>query len=51
MTVEVIQTSHLFPFGQAVDSPVIASCYDRKQDDNYCSYVKNNFNMITDTFR
>ena len=51
MTVEVTQTSHLFPFGQAVDSRVIASCYDTEQDDNYCSYVKNNFNMITDTYR
>ena len=51
LTVEVTQTSHLFPFGQAVDSPDIARCYDMDRDDNYCSYVKNNFNMITDTYR
>ena len=51
LTVEVTQTSHLFPFGQAVDSPDIARCYDMDHDDNYCSYVKNNFNMITHTYR
>ena len=51
LTVEVEQTSHLFPFGQAVDSDIIASCYDSGQDDNYCSYVSNNFNIITDTYR
>ena len=51
LTVEVEQTSHLFPFGQAVDSDIIASCYDADQDDNYCSYARNNFNMITDTYR
>ena len=51
LTIEVEQTSHLFPFGQAVDSDLIASCYDTNQDDNYCNYVRNNFNMITDTYR
>ena len=51
LTVEVEQTSHLFPFGQAVDSDIIASCYDADQDDNYCSYARDNFNMITDTYR
>ena len=51
LTVEVEQTSHLFLFGQAVDSDLIASCYDSGRDENYCNYVRNNFNIITDTYR
>ena len=51
LVLEIEQTSHLFPFGQAVDSAIIGSCYETGRDDNYCSYVRNNFNMITDTYR
>ena len=51
LRLEVKQSSHLFPFGQAVDSPHIASCHDEGRDDDYCSYARDNFNMITDTYR
>ena len=54
LRLEVEQTSHLFPFGQAVQSVAIASCYDQVTDsalDNYCQYVRSNFNWIVDTYR
>ena len=51
---DIQQTQHLFPFGQAVKSPIIASCYDQAADikfNNYCNFVSQNFNWIVDTYR
>ena len=51
LSVEVEQVSHSFPFGQAVVSQTIADCSDDGEDDNYCTYVKDNFNWLVDTYR
>ena len=51
LRLEIKQTQHLFPFGQAVKSPLIANCYDQAADDNYCNFVSQNFNWLVDTYR
>ena len=51
LSLEVEQLSHSFPFGQAVASNNIAACHSAGEDDNYCSYVSNNFNWLVDTYR
>ena len=51
LVLEVEQTSHFFPFGQAVQSKAIADCHDQGVDNNYCQYVSQNFNWIVDTYR
>ena len=51
LSIEVEQLSHSFPFGQAVTSISLAGCYSAGEDDNYCSYVQNNFNWLVDTYR
>ena len=51
LSIEVEQLSHSFPFGQAVTSNTLAACYDTGEDDNYCSYVQDNFNWLVDTYR
>ena len=51
LSLEVEQLSHSFPFGQAVVSNNIAACHSAGEDDNYCSYVSNNFNWLVDTYR
>ena len=51
LVLDIQQTQHLFPFGQAVKSPIIASCYDEAEDNNYCNFVRQNFNMMVDTYR
>ena len=54
LSLDIQQTQHLFPFGQAVKSPIIASCYDQEaavDDINYCDFVRQNFNWIVDTYR
>ena len=51
LSIEVEQLSHSFPFGQAVTSKTLAACYSAGEDDNYCSYVRDNFNWLVDTYR
>ena len=56
LSLDIKQTNHLFPFGQAVKSSIIASCYDEmgaaaENIKNYCSFVSQNFNWIVDTYR
>jgi len=48
---EVVHENHSFPFGTAVQSPRIASCWDSGEDDAYCLFVKENFNWLVDTYR
>ena len=50
LTVEIKQMNHSFPFGTAVITPRIRSCYDSNEDDNYCSFVRDNFNWLVDTY-
>lgn len=50
LTVEIKQMNHSFPFGTAVITPRIRSCYDSDEDDNYCSFVRDNFNWLVDTY-
>ena len=51
LSIEVEQLSHSFPFGQAVMSSNIAGCQEAGENDNYCSYVGQNFNWLVDTYR
>ena len=51
LSIEVEQLSHSFPFGQAVWSDNIAGCQEEGENDNYCSYVEQNFNWLVDTYR
>ena len=51
LVLEVDQLSQRFPFGQAVNSKSIAGCYLTGADDGECSFIRNNYNMIVDTFR
>jgi len=51
LELEITQLTHKYPFGQAVQGPAIAECQTIGVDNNYCSYVKNNFNWVVDTFR
>ena len=51
LVLEVVQDSHAFPFGTAVKSANIAACLDGGQEDNYCSFVRENFNWVVDTYR
>ena len=51
LSIEVEQLSHSFPFGQAVVSSNIAGCEEAGENDNYCSYVGENFNWLVDTYR
>ena len=51
LSLEVEQLSHSFPFGQAVVSTNIAACHLAGEEDNYCSFVSNNFNWLVDTYR
>ena len=48
---ELEQKTHKFPFGTAVVSTRIAKCFDSNQDDNYCSFVRDNFNWMVDSYR
>merc|ERR1712203_1328010 len=45
------QTDHRFPFGTAVKSDIIASCWGSKEDSPYCSFVRENFNWMVDSYR
>jgi len=51
LTLEVEQTEHFFPFGTAVKSDKIAACWDSKEDTPYCSFVRENFNWMVDSYR
>ena len=51
LSLDIQQTQHLFPFGQAVKSSIIADCFDQQSDDNYCNFVSQNFNWMVDTYR
>ena len=51
LILDIEQKSHDFPFGTAVKSQFIADCYDKNVDDSYCSFVKNNFNWLVDSYR
>ena len=51
LSLEVEQLTHSFPFGQSVASMNIAECHDSGLDDNYCTYVKENFNWLVDGYR
>jgi len=51
LTLEVDQTDHLFPFGTAVKSDKIAACWDAKEDTPYCSFVRENFKWMVDSYR
>ena len=51
LVLDVVQTSHSFPFGQAVNSEHIAGCRISDKDDEVCDFVKQNFNWVVDTFR
>ena len=51
LSLEFEQKTHKFPFGTAVVSTRIAECFDSNQDDNYCSFVRDNFNWMVDSYR
>ena len=51
LVLEVHQVDHAFPFGTAVKSPTIAACWDAGEDDAYCSFVRDNFSWLVDTYR
>ena len=51
LQIEIEQKNHKFPFGTAVKSSRIADCYDAKEDDLYCGFVRDNFNWLVDTYR
>ena len=51
LLLEVHQISHHFPFGAAVKSDRIASCFDEGEDNMYCSFIREHFNWIVDTYR
>ena len=51
LSLKVEQLSHRFPFGQAVQSSLIAACHEAGTDDEYCSHISNNYNWIVDTYR
>jgi len=51
LELEFTQLSHKYPFGHAVQGPTIADCQTSGVDNNYCSYMKNNFNWVVDTYR
>ena len=48
---EIVQKTHQFPFGTAVISSRIADCYDAEEDNAYCSFVRDNFNWMVDSYR
>lgn len=45
------QRSHSFPFGHAVQSPMITQCQESGTDDEFCQHIANNYNLVVDTFR
>ena len=51
LVLEVHQVDHAFPFGTAVKSPTIAACWEAGEDDAYCSFVRDNFSWLVDTYR
>ena len=51
LVLEMVQDNHAFPFGTAVKSATIAACLDAGEEDAYCSFVRENFNWVVDTYR
>ena len=51
LSLEVVQVSHSFPFGQAVASKTIAACHEAGEDDNYCTFIRQNYNWLVSSFR
>ena len=48
---QVTQKSHHFGFGSAVQSLEISRCQDSGVDSSYCTFAKENFNFMSDTYR
>ena len=51
LKLSIRQTSHDFAFGTAVDCQRISDCFESGQDDKYCSFAKNNYNMLVCGYR
>ena len=50
LQLEVNQKSHQFGFGSAVQSLEISRCQDGEES-SYCTFAKENFNFMSDTYR
>ena len=50
LQLDVTQKSHQFGFGSAVQSLEISRCQDGEES-SYCTFAKENFNFMSDTYR
>jgi len=51
LRLQVTQKTHQFGFGSAVKSIEISNCLTGGSDSSYCTFAKENFNFMTDTYR